>query len=187
MLTDGAFFMNRNKPLSFFLFKGGYMLDSLKKWFMINLSDYENINFSLEINKVVLGACIALMLGIIFLNVYRSNMRLMIMQLTRRKATCEENAKTLKEMGLADSYVIKRLLTGNNTLTKIVARVGAAEYDYETYKAMSKEERLEAYEKKFGTEEQWDIDTVLEFKRLKDKNMFDVSEKSEVFIIEQTK
>lgn len=50
-----------------------------------------------------------------------------------------------------------------------------------------KEERLEAYEKKFGTEEQWDIDTVLEFKRLKDKNMFDVSEKSEVFIIEQTK
>ena len=120
------------------------MIDTLKKCFAINLSDYDNINFSLEINKVVLGACIALILGIVFLNLYRSNMRITVVQLTRHKARDEESAKTLRELGLANSRVIKKLLSGDNTLTKVVARVGALEYDYETYKAMDKKERLEA-------------------------------------------
>ena len=120
------------------------MIENLKKCFAINLSDYDNINFSLEINKVVLGTCIALIVGIIVLNLTRSNMRLMITQLTRHKATDEESAKTLRELGLADSRIVKRLLSGNNTLSKTVARVGKMDYDYETYKAMDKKARAEA-------------------------------------------
>ena len=123
---------------------GGFMIENLKKCFAINLSDYDNINFSLEINKVVLGTCIALIVGIIVLNLTRSNMRLMITQLTRHKATGEESAKTLRELGLADSRIVKRLLSGNNTLSKTVARVGEVKYDYETYKAMDKKARAEA-------------------------------------------
>ena len=74
------------------------MLEGLKKCFDINLNDYENINFSLEINKAVLGAFVAIIVGVIFLNAYRGSMRFMIMQLTRHSATSEENAKTLKEL-----------------------------------------------------------------------------------------
>lgn len=120
------------------------MLEGLKKCFDINLNDYENINFSLEINKAVLGAFVAIIVGVIFLNAYRGSMRFMIMQLTRHSATSEENAKTLKELGLSDSRMLKRILSSDNLLTKTVERVGAVKYDYETYKKMSDKERKNA-------------------------------------------
>ena len=113
----------------------------VKELLQINLNDYENIKFSLEINKVVLGAFIALMVGIVILNVYRGNIRLVVMQLTRHGATSEENAKTLGEIGLARSKAVKRILSGRNVLTSITARAGAIEYDYETYMKMNKTER----------------------------------------------
>lgn len=120
------------------------MLDIFKKCFAINLGDYENIGINLEINVVVLGAFIAVILGVVFLNVYRGNLKLMIMQLTRHGATNEDGAKTLKELGLYDSRIIRRMLAGHNMLTQVVARVGATEYDYETYVKMSAQERKEA-------------------------------------------
>ena len=43
------------------------MFKFLRECFAINLNDYENINFSLEINKVVLGVSIAIIIGIILL------------------------------------------------------------------------------------------------------------------------
>ena len=50
-----------------------------------------------------------------------------------------------------------------------------------------KEERLEAYEKKFGTEATWDFDMVLEFRRLKDKNKTDAPPELKVSITDKTK
>ena len=120
------------------------MLDKIKDYFSINLADYENINFSLEINKVILGSFIALTVGVIILNVQRGNMRLVIMQLTRHGATDKESAKTLTELGLNNSRTVKKLLSGKNALTSTVARVGETEYDYDTYVAMSKEEKKAA-------------------------------------------
>ena len=120
------------------------MLELLKKCFAVNLNDYENININLEINTVVLGTFIAVILGVVFLHVYRGSIRLAVMQLTRHGATSEENAKTLKELGLYDSRVIRRLLSSHNVLTRVVERVGAVKYDYDTYVKMSKEERAEA-------------------------------------------
>ncbi len=117
------------------------MFEVLKKCFSINLNDYENINFSLEINKVVLGAFVALIIGVIFLNIYRGNIRLVVMQLTRHGAVGEENAKTLSEIGLGGSGIVKSLLSRDGVLTKVVSRVGDAGIDYDEYMAMSKEER----------------------------------------------
>lgn len=120
------------------------MFEVLRECFAINLNDYENINFSLEINKVVLGVSIALVLGIIFLSLYRGNIRLVVMQLTRHGAQSEESAKKLSELGLEKSVFVKYLLSGNNALTKVVARVGEKKYSYEDYVALSKEERKES-------------------------------------------
>lgn len=127
------------------------MLETLKKYFEINLDNYKNINFSLEINKVILGAYIVMVIGIIYLSVFRKNTRLMVMQLTRHGAKNEDSAKTLKELRLADSRGVKKLLAKNNLLTKTVARVGAQQYDYETYVAMSKKERKAAEKIDFDT------------------------------------
>lgn len=120
------------------------MLEVLKKCFAVNLNEYENINFDLEINVVVLGAFVAVILGVIFLSVYRGSIRVMVVQLTRHGAKDEESAKTLKELGLYDSRITKRLLSGHNVLTSVVGRVGAVKYDYETYMKMSEQERAES-------------------------------------------
>jgi hypothetical protein len=113
----------------------------LKDLLEINLSDYENISFNLEINKVVIGAFVALIVGVIVLNVYRGNIRLVVMQLMRHSATSEENAKTIKELGLAGAKGVKTVLSKRNPLTRITARSGEIEYDYETYVKMDKYER----------------------------------------------
>ena len=120
------------------------MLEVLKRCFSVNLNDYEHINFSLEINKVVLGTFVAVMLGVLFLNTFRGSIRMMVMQLTRHGATSEEKAKTLGELGLGNSRIIKKILSSHNVLTRTVARVGAEEYDYDTYVRMSAEERKAA-------------------------------------------
>ena len=117
------------------------MFEILKKCFEINLSDYDNISFSLEINKVVLGAFIAVIAGVIYLSLYRGAIRLTVMQLTRHGADSEQKAKTLAELGLSSSRMVKHLLSGHNLLTRTVERVGAEKHDYETYVRMSKEER----------------------------------------------
>lgn len=120
------------------------MSEILKKAFEINLNDYENINFNLEINKVVLGASIALIIGIILFNTYRAKIRLVVMQLLRHEAYSEESAKTLAQLKIDKTFILKYLFKGNNILTKIVARVGEKRFTYEEYVALSKEERVKA-------------------------------------------
>lgn len=120
------------------------MFEVLKKCFDINLNDYENIKFDLEINKVILGAFVVLMVGIVYLSFYRGSIRVVIIQLMRHNADSEENAKTLGELGFDKSRIVKRLLSRDNILTKTVARVGEKKYDYEEYKSLSKEEKRES-------------------------------------------
>lgn len=129
------------------------MSEALKNAFKINLSDYENISFDLEINKVILGASIALIIGIILFNTYRSKIRLVVMQLVRHEAYSVESAKTLTELRIDKTFILKYLFSGNNILTKIVARVGEKSYTYEEYVALSKEKREKAELIDFESEE----------------------------------
>ena len=126
------------------------MFKILKECFSINLNDYDNIGVNLEINKVVFGTFIALIVGVIFLNVYRGNIKLVVTQLTRHNAKCEDGAKTLSDIGLNNNKIIKWLLSKENFLTKIVGRKGEKKFEYEEYKALSNKERIEA--------EKFDID-----------------------------
>jgi hypothetical protein len=127
------------------------MFKVLKECFSSNLNDYDNIGINREINKVILGAVIALIVGVIFLNVYRGNIKLVVTQLTRHKSKSEEDAKTLTELGLDNNRITKWMLSRENLLTKIVGRKGEKKYGYEEYKALTKKERIEA--------EKFDINT----------------------------
>ena len=120
------------------------MFKFLKECLSINLNEYENININLEISKVVLAACVAFIIGVILFDIYRGSIRVMVAQLMRHGAKDEENAKTLKEIGLEESRlikVVKMMLSRDNLLTKVVARSGAKQYSYEEYTALSKEEK----------------------------------------------
>ena len=120
------------------------MFKILKECFSINLNDYDNIGINLEINKVIFGAVVALIIGVIFLDLYRTNIKLMVTQLTRHNAKNEDDAKTLSAIGLNNNKIIKWLLTKENFLTKIVKRKGEKKFGYEEYKALSKKERIAA-------------------------------------------
>lgn len=119
------------------------MIEVLKRYFEINLNDYDNIGVSLEINKAIAIASIAFMVAVILFCLHRGAIRLVIMQLTRHGATSPEEAKTLKELGLDKRRFVKRILSGDNILTKTVARVGKKQYDYDEYLALSKKEKRE--------------------------------------------
>ena len=117
------------------------MLKIFKDCFSVNLNEYDNFNVSLEINKVILIAFAALIIGIILFNFYRRNIKLAVSQLIRHGAKSEDKAKTLGEIGLGNVTPIKRMLLGENLLTRIVARVGERRYEYDEYKALTKEEK----------------------------------------------
>ena len=120
------------------------MLEIFKTCFSTNLNEYDNIGIDLEINKVLVVAFSAMMVGIIFFNLYRQNIKAMVSQLVRHGAKSEDCAKTLGALGLNNSRIIKNMLLGNNLLTKIVARKGEVRYEYSEYKALSKEEKRKA-------------------------------------------
>ena len=117
------------------------MLKIFKDCFSVNLNEYDNIGVNLEINKVILIAFTTLIIGIIWFNFYRRNIRFAVSQLIRHGAKSEDNAKTLGELGLGNLAPIKRMLLGENLLTRIVARVGERRFEYDEYKALTKEEK----------------------------------------------
>jgi len=119
------------------------MIGYFKKCFSINLNEFEQIGINLEINKVLLIACIAFGIFMILFAIYRNNIRTFVVQLMRHEATSEDKACTLDEIGLSNNKIIIYLISHNSMLTKIVGRLGAPKYSYEEYKALSKKERAE--------------------------------------------
>lgn len=119
------------------------MFEVLKECFSVNLKDYDKLAINLEINKVILVAFIAFILGDILFNLYRSSIKLTVTQLARHNAKSEDNAKTISEIGLAKNRIVKWMLSRENLLTKIVGRKGEKKYGYEEYKSLSNKERKE--------------------------------------------
>lgn len=109
-------------------------------FFFLNLKNYPNIGIDFEINVFLLFMVIALCVACFFINYRRAQMQGVIKQLIRHSAKDEASAKTLREIGLADSPAIRRALSGwGSRLTKIVGRVGEKTYTYEEYKKLSKQ------------------------------------------------
>ncbi len=107
-------------------------------FFLLNLKDYVYIGVDFYINLVLLAIVLALCASCFVINHGRSTMQTVIKQLARHGATSEDSAKTLGELGLADSAAIKRALSGSGRLMKLVGRVGEKVYTYEEYTELSR-------------------------------------------------
>lgn len=127
------------------------MFKFIKDCFSVNLNEYENFNVNLEINKIVLCTFLVMVVGVVFLDLYRGSIRKVTSQLVRHKAKSEDSAMTLEELGLEKSRVVRYMLSHDNLLTKLVARRGERAYSYEEYRALSKEERREIGKIDFST------------------------------------
>ena len=124
------------KQKDFFMIKR-YIEDYLS----VNLSDYPNINIDLPISQILLIIMGVLVVSFFVINWHRGYMTLAVKQLIRHEALNEEGAKTLAELGLDKSFSVKRALSGNTRLSKIVERKDAPKYTYEEYIKLSKEQR----------------------------------------------
>lgn len=120
------------------------MLEDMKYYLSLNLKDYENIGINFEINKFLLFLGIALCVATFVISRKRALLSDTVKQLFRHGATSEEGAKTLSELGLSGSSSIKRALSTDSQLRKMVSFVGEKKLSYEEYIALSKEKQKTA-------------------------------------------
>lgn len=113
----------------------------IKEWYenyiSINLKDYPNIGFDLEITKILFCLLIGAIISTVLINYLRTGMNAVIKALIRKEATNEGSAKTLDELGL-NSLSARYAVTRNSRLSKVIKYVGMKEYTYEEYSALIK-------------------------------------------------
>ncbi len=102
-------------------------------YFLINLSDYENIGIDFEINKALFILTVVLGIALILFDMQRGAMSQIAKQLIRHRAIDESSSSTLKELGLDSSPLVKLVLSRRTEISRVVRRVGAVSYSYEEY------------------------------------------------------
>ena len=117
------------------------MLDDIYEYLSINLKSYENIGIDLEINKLLFLVAFALCAVFFVVNYKRSLISEAIRQLLRHGALSEDSAKTLGELGLSDSRGIRKELSGDSQLRRMVMIVGEKKLTYEEYVALQKQKK----------------------------------------------
>ena len=113
------------------------MYEFYKKFFLLNLKEYSNINIDFPITALLFAVSIAFIAVIIIVNFRRNRTELLVRQLKRHKAISEETALTLSEIKL-DNFIFRKLLSAEGQLTKLVGRAGEKKYTYEEYIALTK-------------------------------------------------
>ena len=117
------------------------MLDDVKEYLSVNLNEYENIGINFEINKFLLLCAAALCVAAFYVSYKHSIIVNTIKQLIRHNATDEESAKTLSELGLADSGGIRKAIFSSTRLRKMITVIGEVRPTYEEYVAAQKEKK----------------------------------------------
>ncbi len=104
------------------------------KYICLNLKDYSNIGFDLEINKLLFFITLGLIAACIIINYSESNVALMLKKLLRTESIGESNAKTLSDLGLERNYAVKFALSrSGGIINKIVRIFGKKTPTYEEY------------------------------------------------------
>ena len=107
-----------------------------KDYFSLNLKDYPNIAFDLEINKIIFCIFLGIIIAAIIINYRQYCMITLIKKLLRYNAKDISNAKSISELGIKKSYV--KTAMSQNRISRIVSFVEKKEYSYEEYSAMIK-------------------------------------------------
>ena len=115
------------------------MSSIINDFFLINLNRYSNIDIDFQINVFLFILALAICAASVVITLYRSSLQKIIKQLTRLSATGEKTARTLPELGLEKSLILKMALSREGRLTRIIGRVGEKLYTYEEYVELSKQ------------------------------------------------
>jgi len=99
-------------------------MNFIKDFVFLNLSQYENFGLSFPLGLFLILLSVGVCSISFYLNYYKSSTSALYKQLLRHEATCEANAKTLKELRLFDSLILRRSLSRGGELTSIVKRAG---------------------------------------------------------------
>ena len=117
------------------------MQNFIDKYLELNLKDFENLGFDLEITKLLGLIFLGIMLAAVAMNLIKQNTHLIIKALLRRECTSEDSAKTLPELHITSRLAQAIAFSEMGRLRKIVKRVGEKEYTYEEYVQMQKEKK----------------------------------------------
>ena len=109
------------------------MKEFYTRFFLINTNEYYNLGADLWINKLLFVLMPIVVLIWVGYHLVRNNTFLVVKRLAKRDAMSEDNAKTLKDLGLADRKILKWMLSGDGRITRLVKRKGAPVYTYEEY------------------------------------------------------
>ena len=109
------------------------MKEFYTRFFLINTNEYYNLGWDLWINKLLFVLMPIVVLIWVGYHLVRNNTFLIVKRLAKRDATSEDNAKTLKDLGLSDRKILKLMLRGDGRITRLVKRKGAPVYTYEEY------------------------------------------------------
>ena len=118
-------------------------IDFYNEIFNVNLLDYENIGINFPINKVLFAITVTLCIACVFMDIQRKYTKDLVRQLVRHEATSIDNARTLEELGIKDSFFVKwQLKSDTSFIHRLVKRIGEAEYTYEEYIELQKQKKL---------------------------------------------
>ena len=114
-------------------------MEFIKDFWSLNLNQYENIGLYFPVGVFLVLLCVVMSGAAFFLTYYKRNTVTLYKQLLRHEATCEDKAKTLRELRLDASHAIRSALSkSSGQLTYVVKRVGEVKENYEEYIKKSK-------------------------------------------------
>ena len=111
----------------------GWFSAFYRDYISVNLNDYPNIGVDLDIVKLILITAAVICVSFCAIDYHKKNMYSVVKQLMRHEAKDEASAKTLAEIGFADSCAIKKALEGSSQMKSVVACVGEEKQSYEEY------------------------------------------------------
>ena len=133
-------------------------MEFIRNFIFLNLSQYENFGVDFPIGLFLVLLMAGICLASFYLNFYKSQTTALYRQLLRHEATSEEGAKTLGELRLSASRLLRLALSRGGELTSIVKRLGEIKPTYEEYIEKSskrgyKPEKINFKEARFYIEE----------------------------------
>ncbi len=124
-----------------------------KKYITLNLNEYEAFEgIDLYVTLFLAAIAAALCVGI-FVSSFRKNAMInIIRQLYRHGATSEASAKTLLELGIKNTSLLRGLLSSGR-LARAVVKVGEVKKTYEEYIAEEREKKKSKHKKRIADKE----------------------------------
>ena len=113
-----------------------YFIDT---YVLLNLKDYFGEGYDMQPLLWFFFLSVGVSIACFFLHVYKNALSLLAKQALRHKATSEEGAKTLTELGLRGRPIIRYLLRGEGHVYRVVSRLGAVTPTYEEYVAAQRQ------------------------------------------------